>query len=154
MTGSSLMWLILERGPSKSQLEEKRENISQNFSLKKYLLWNPLLDFAAKTDLYLTYFNLFIIFAYLLLSFPYAYSLMSTGVPRQSCRQWNPFPSKIKWLLAATSSPILGAMLTQFSSHLLSWTLRDTPLGFSKLNDAFLNVVRQITCFLEVVSFY
>lgn len=76
------MWLILERGQSKSQLEGKRENISQNFSLKKYLLWNPHLDFAAETYFYLTYYNLFIIFASLLLSFPYAYTIMYTWVPR------------------------------------------------------------------------
>lgn len=62
MTGISLMWLILERGPSKSQLEGERENISQNFSFKKYLLQNPHLDFAAETHLYLTYFNLFYYF--------------------------------------------------------------------------------------------
>lgn len=36
MTGISPMWLILERGPSMSQLEGRWENISQNFSLKKY----------------------------------------------------------------------------------------------------------------------
>lgn len=76
------MWLILERGQSKSQLEGKRENISQNFSFKKYLLWNPHLDFAAETYLYLTYYNIFIIFAYLLLSFRYAYTITYTRVPR------------------------------------------------------------------------
>lgn len=69
MTGISLMWLILERGPSKSQLEGKRENISQNFSLKKYLLWNPHLDFAAETHLYLTYFNLFYYFCISIIEF-------------------------------------------------------------------------------------
>lgn len=146
MTGISLMWLTLEKGPSKSQLEWRRENISQNFSLKKvsgmkstsgFCCW----DLSPSYFFQPLYYFCISIIEFSLCVCHYAYL----------CSQTHSQPIKAfstqNQTLFSGYQPCSGGMPTQCSSHQLSWTLHYTPLGSSRLNDDSLDAVKQQTHF-------